>query len=596
MASMKEIAIREYLSKIDFNRDDWKLSQIQIILEQNLGENWKIVLVITVLFIFGLIVLIIYSITPVIPLTDTPTIMEDIDLRDQLRVGLIVSLLAIIFFCIWFTIQPSSDDNKIYGVSPYPTDKPYIPPNNTKCGLIPTHDENGNCSMCADKNGINDYSSVTIPKGKQVYYLGSPLEPGKSYCLPKFKDVTNMMNGCGTNTGKIVWTGDQGDGQGWECQCLYSDLYYDTKYCMTQVSCVDGKFLDDNGKTFDDPQYIGTGITPYSKKKDGTAMFKCVPTDNSNIVYSEDPYNYHHDLCYSGTKSDPSTGYFDQKTKECSCLNGKTVKGNITGYCYPIEDNCQPNPHNGKCTYGIKPYTESGIGIILNIGGVLYFPIIVTVDSTKTIYLLNYQSCNDGACFPISIDGIVDILPTVLKESFDSYDKIDWKDLSQQDQNLFRIALKSDYVKGDVATLNTALKTFKGVVRNCNSFYSHSDTVNVNCDGIGGSMLNASGSHFNILCNNNNSCGSNGTCREDITTNTGWTCDCKTNYQFKGTTCIDCVGNGGEIDLDSSETCENTTKTISQVKCCSGKATITGTSHIMPGNNGYEIVCTENCT
>ncbi len=39
MASMKEMAIREYLSKIDFNRDDWKLSQIQKEMRMFLGEE-----------------------------------------------------------------------------------------------------------------------------------------------------------------------------------------------------------------------------------------------------------------------------------------------------------------------------------------------------------------------------------------------------------------------------------------------------------------------------------------------------------------------------------------------------------------------------
>ena len=39
MASMKEIAIREYLSKIDFGRDDWKLSQIQKEMRVFLGEE-----------------------------------------------------------------------------------------------------------------------------------------------------------------------------------------------------------------------------------------------------------------------------------------------------------------------------------------------------------------------------------------------------------------------------------------------------------------------------------------------------------------------------------------------------------------------------
>lgn len=39
MASMKEIAIREYISKIDFKRDDWKLSEIKENMRRFLGEE-----------------------------------------------------------------------------------------------------------------------------------------------------------------------------------------------------------------------------------------------------------------------------------------------------------------------------------------------------------------------------------------------------------------------------------------------------------------------------------------------------------------------------------------------------------------------------
>lgn len=39
MASMKEIAIREYISKIDFKRDDWKLSEIKEHMRRFLGEE-----------------------------------------------------------------------------------------------------------------------------------------------------------------------------------------------------------------------------------------------------------------------------------------------------------------------------------------------------------------------------------------------------------------------------------------------------------------------------------------------------------------------------------------------------------------------------
>jgi hypothetical protein len=39
MTSMKEMAIREYISKIDFKRDDWKLSEIKENMRRFLGEE-----------------------------------------------------------------------------------------------------------------------------------------------------------------------------------------------------------------------------------------------------------------------------------------------------------------------------------------------------------------------------------------------------------------------------------------------------------------------------------------------------------------------------------------------------------------------------
>ena len=39
MSSMKEIAIRDYISKIDFKHDDWKLSQLKEEMRKFLGEE-----------------------------------------------------------------------------------------------------------------------------------------------------------------------------------------------------------------------------------------------------------------------------------------------------------------------------------------------------------------------------------------------------------------------------------------------------------------------------------------------------------------------------------------------------------------------------
>ena len=39
MGSMKELSIREYISKIDFKRDDWRLPQIKEDMRKFLGEE-----------------------------------------------------------------------------------------------------------------------------------------------------------------------------------------------------------------------------------------------------------------------------------------------------------------------------------------------------------------------------------------------------------------------------------------------------------------------------------------------------------------------------------------------------------------------------
>jgi hypothetical protein len=39
MSSMKEIAIRDYISKIDFKNDDWKISEMKENMRRFLGEE-----------------------------------------------------------------------------------------------------------------------------------------------------------------------------------------------------------------------------------------------------------------------------------------------------------------------------------------------------------------------------------------------------------------------------------------------------------------------------------------------------------------------------------------------------------------------------
>jgi hypothetical protein len=39
MSSLKEIAIRDYISRIDFKKDDWKLSKIKEDMRRFLGEE-----------------------------------------------------------------------------------------------------------------------------------------------------------------------------------------------------------------------------------------------------------------------------------------------------------------------------------------------------------------------------------------------------------------------------------------------------------------------------------------------------------------------------------------------------------------------------
>lgn len=39
MSSLKELSIRDYISRIDFKRDDWKLSQLKEDMRRFLGEE-----------------------------------------------------------------------------------------------------------------------------------------------------------------------------------------------------------------------------------------------------------------------------------------------------------------------------------------------------------------------------------------------------------------------------------------------------------------------------------------------------------------------------------------------------------------------------
>lgn len=372
-----------------------KIAQVQRVLKQNLGERWKNVLVYIGLFLFLLVVLIIYGIS-----TDNEKYKWVIG---HIKAFLVAIILAVVVTVCWLSVKPSKDKT-VYGVVPYPQNKPLVPPDSSLCGRSPrTCDPrfpDQNCdAVCLNNEGksSNNYK-CTKPDHPNVYYLGTRLEKDKYYCLPK--QASMAIQACSKDFGKVIWTLKPDGTQGWDCQCLYPDLYGGDS-CSSPLACKEGmvdnlasglekdtnewgrykyKFYKDNDPTkpkffwnswnslnpdeiprdtpkptspyemMQDPRYPGD-----PNKKIPRFMCYCGGDKEKGIILDGDPFVCHNDICLSGGSFGRAGGsihgFFDQSTQTCKCAK-TNVKTNVNGSCYsPTDLTCKPQLETLICTY-----------------------------------------------------------------------------------------------------------------------------------------------------------------------------------------------------------------------------------------------------
>jgi hypothetical protein len=603
--------------------------QIESVMDQHFGTKWKIAVFLIVLFVFGCVVLVIYGInfdntTPNIT-TSQSTVSKvfsviSTKLKPHIKVFLIILIISILFFCIWTVIKPGVPDTKLQGVVPYPTDHPLIPPDNTICGTsIVNCTQNNDCSQCKELSGVNKYICTPIKKDQQVYYEGSPLKSGQSYCLPRV--ANNTIQGCSTYTGKVVYTSGE-EGEGWQCQCLYPTIFNDfssdptTETCTTQQVC---KYTDKteniqhtllsnqsfpiNGKTnlnWDPSNFPSelVGTTPYDLDSKGNAIFTCSQPPIGNDIYNVypgDPFNLHRDNCWAGDATAPQgVGIFDTNSMECVCDGGTSntwppdpkkynanrhlFKSNGSGYCYPYDvgntkSNCSPHYMSGLCTFDFDP---ANYQILFSSGGQTYVPYVYNTNGMKFTCLINVTGQPSVPSNALNIDS------TAAKDLFLPFPKYNYGNLSASQQGDVNTIIQKAVSQNDKTTslLNQAISDMQtvstnskmGYAQQCNSyFYKNGDNFPQCYD-----PLNKTGVQFiqiGLDPNGKPVCGegdTSGVFSPNISNSWDssdpnnlekfYSCNCIDNTIFREGKCIQCLPNDTVVDKNR------------EIVCCSGHA------------------------
>jgi hypothetical protein len=535
-----------------------KMNDISNALQFRFGDKWKTVLILTG---STLIVLCLF----LIALDTSKLEWRGLEFGGHLKALLIVFLFGVAFFCFWVAVLPEQDDN-VYGIIPYPKMDVIVAVDSTQCGRNPTLcDSEGQCSsVCVDQNGATNYDCVKIPLDKNnIYYLGSPLQAGKSYCLPKVAELRTLLSsgGCGTYTGKIIWGIGQDGSQKWMCQCLYPELFGDPgQGCLAATACGGtGKLIDQtDGKTAWDPANMPASlvnVSPYEKMPDGSPRFRCqCGTGSYNLP--EDPFACHANVCYAGASAESTT--FNTTTRQCECNPANnTIKSNVSGFCYPL-DQCNPDPVTGGCRYGVDIFEKSG--------GTLN-PILFKGKDGK-VYMSDMQNGNayliDVTSNIADMSKIVDVSTTLLVDAFYAFPVRPGSTYSGGSANLstaigqlLNVDMRDRLQRIGLAAVSAT--GTPGIPSLCNSFYSkHGDNVK-NCQ----NPLNKSGSEALLANFSSISCGpGNSVVLNVFNPSAPYTCQCAggSKLSANGLACITCVKNG-EHPPNSDQT-----------QCCSGYA------------------------
>lgn len=494
-----------YLKAYSIGDSKRKLEEIQMILSRKIGNNWKQVIFTMVVLLVAVILLIIYGIN----IDDNPYKNS----LSHIKVFFIIFILSICLFFVWVIIKPYIDTSQ-KGVVPFPPSDTLVPVDSSLCGTVPTLCENSlDCSKnCSVKDGQSNYNySCYTVDHKNMYYLGSKLEVGKSYCLPNTREI-NDINDCGTYTGRIVWAKNPDNTLSWKCQCLYPDIFNGTS-CTEQQACImnykeglipkkDMALLKDkNGQIWkSDIAPPSDSKTPYDSLSDGTPRFKC---DCPAGFYStnNDPFTCNEDICYEGS-SHSDVAKFDLSTNQCICLP-PTYKSNISGFCYSLEatePTCNLNPNGGGCKYGISIFyrdednKENLIPITFSKkddnGNMKYFMADkqslknnisndISYRSNNIEQLVDVTNIVNNKEYNIDKTQFVDITDTILKDAFYSYEfNVKIPDISNE--NNYMKDIKDNVSKnGDMLDIihKLVIQAAKngGVAKKCNSYFYKRD-------------------------------------------------------------------------------------------------------------------------
>jgi len=430
-----------------------KVSQVKRILNQDLGPNWKNVIVYAGLFIFFTMVLIIYGINS-----------EDDRYKSivgHFKALLLSIIIGVVLTIAWLSFKPQHDKT-VYGVVPYPQNKPLVPPDSSLCGRSPrTCDPNRpdlDCdNVCLNNQGNSSHNyKCTMVDHPNVYYLGTRLKNGSYYCLPK--EASESINACSKDFGKVVWTLNPDGTQGWNCQCLYPDLYGGDD-CSSALTCQNGlvdnlasgllpdtdqygryQYTINNGDPTQPSIYWSTwnstnppqatlGIpkpsSPYEMMPDPSDRTKKRPRFSclcqpGTFNLPGDPFTCHKDICLNGgsfgQQNASPDGFFDQKTQTCKC-SGRLVKTNVNGACYPPDGAvslCKPHPYTHLCTYGwgiiLTPGTKNGnkenipVLIAVNVDSTGNIVDNNSGGSKKYLYAYEFSSSSSSSSYQVFID------------------------------------------------------------------------------------------------------------------------------------------------------------------------------------------------
>lgn len=347
--------------------------------------------------------------------------------------GFFIVVVTILLVTVFLLLRKDTS-NPLPGFSPFPKvkpdDVPGIDPGAVHtCEVNPTTCIPGDDIGCQKTCGQPNYKCSTVRSWETVMFKGARLKPG-SYCLPVGTDGKSKDDlGCGTYSGRAIWTENPDGTQGWSCNCLYPNIYGDpldgsASGCHTKHVCnlQDGTPVLSHLKNAAGQFYDPTGTSappgsPYAQTTDGTPLYSCdceTVTDKYGrklIRLPNDPYRCAVDPCLPDIQEGNSSAKgWDPSTNSCDCGDPdktRMIKSPVDGKCRLLSClNTQylvdPKDGKGKCVCPDKSYWKECDALYYPRKGLPKCPDYDT--NTTGGYCTNpcnnNTSCGAGTCVP----------------------------------------------------------------------------------------------------------------------------------------------------------------------------------------------------